>query len=87
MRVTVFTKPGCVQCKFTFKQLDKDGVEYTAVDVTEKANQDALERIQASGNTAMPQVRIEDSEGNLVDEWFGFVPDKVSALGKLALAA
>lgn len=35
--VTVYTKPGCVQCTATFKALDKNGVNYEKVDVTEDA--------------------------------------------------
>lgn len=32
--VTVYTKPNCVQCKATFRALDKAGIDYTAVDIT-----------------------------------------------------
>ena len=32
--VTVYTKPNCVQCKATFRALDKAGIDYTPVDIT-----------------------------------------------------
>jgi glutaredoxin-like protein NrdH len=34
-QITVYTKPACVQCNATFKALDKRGIEYQKIDVTE----------------------------------------------------
>lgn len=86
MRVTVYTKPGCVQCKYTFKQLEKDGIEYTAVDVTLPENEAEYDRIKASGNITMPQVKVEYDDGSVDDDWVGFSPDSIKAL-KLRLDA
>lgn len=33
--ITVYTKPACVQCNATFRALDKKGISYQKVDVTE----------------------------------------------------
>jgi glutaredoxin-like protein NrdH len=33
-RVTVYTKPACVQCVATKRALDKDGIAYDLVDLT-----------------------------------------------------
>ena len=35
MTITLYTKPACVQCTATRKALDKSGVEYDVVDITE----------------------------------------------------
>ena len=37
MTVTVYTKPACVQCNATYKALDKQGLTYKFIDITEDA--------------------------------------------------
>ena len=37
MTITVYTKPACVQCNATYKALDKQGLDYEIVDITEDA--------------------------------------------------
>ncbi|WP_422335347.1 glutaredoxin family protein [Rhodococcus sp. (in: high G+C Gram-positive bacteria)] len=49
MTVTVYTKPGCDQCKATYVKFDKAGIEYTVVDLTE--NPEARARVQGLGST------------------------------------
>ncbi|MBH1979986.1 glutaredoxin family protein, partial [Candidatus Saccharibacteria bacterium] len=36
--ITVYTKPACVQCDATYRALDKNGLQYDTVDITEDAN-------------------------------------------------
>ncbi|WP_330700842.1 glutaredoxin domain-containing protein, partial [Mycobacteroides abscessus] len=45
--ITVYTKPACVQCKATYKALDKQGIEYNIVDITEVP--EAREYVMALG--------------------------------------
>src|SRR5690606_35206648 len=33
VKVTVYSKPACVQCDATYRALDKKGIEYTVVDI------------------------------------------------------
>lgn len=70
--LTVYTKPGCQQCTMTFRALDKAGLEYTAVDISDDT--DALEHIKSLGYMQAPVVVTE------TDHWSGFRPDKISAL-------
>ncbi|HET6268511.1 MAG TPA: glutaredoxin domain-containing protein, partial [Arthrobacter sp.] len=35
MNVTVYTKPACVQCNATYRALDKKGITYQSVDITQ----------------------------------------------------
>lgn len=72
MSVTVYTKPACVQCNATYRALDKNGVTYETVDISQDA--DALERVRALGYMQAPVVITED------DHWSGFRPDKISAI-------
>lgn len=69
---TVYTKPSCVQCDATKRYLDKAGVEYDTVDITQ--NPEALDMILSMGFSAAPVV-ISDA-----GSWSGFQPDKLSQL-------
>lgn len=69
---TVYTKPSCVQCDMTKKMLDKIGVEYDTVDITQ--NPVALAMILDMGFKSAPVV-ITDT-----DSWAGFNPDKINSL-------
>ncbi len=70
--VTVYTKPGCVQCVATYRRLDTNGVTYKAVDITK--NPEALEYVRSLGHLAAPVVVAGD------DHWSGFDPNKLDAL-------
>lgn len=72
MTVTVYTKPSCVQCNMTYRALDKNGIEYNTVDITEDAA--ALELIKGMGYMQAPVVVAGE------DHWSGFQPDKINAL-------
>lgn len=72
MTVTVYTKPACVQCNMTYRALDKLGVEYNTVDITEDAA--ALDHIKGLGYLQAPVVIAGE------DHWSGFQPDKINAL-------
>ncbi|WP_146338406.1 glutaredoxin-like protein NrdH [Nesterenkonia sp. NBAIMH1] len=78
MSVTVYTKPACVQCNATYRALDKNGVAYKTVDISQDA--EALERVRALGYMQAPVV-ITDA-----DHWSGFRPDKISELAAEAQA-
>jgi len=69
---TVYTKPSCVQCDMTKRMLDKIGVEYNTVDVTEDSA--AMEMVLGLGFKSAPVV-ITDN-----DSWAGFNPDKINSL-------
>jgi glutaredoxin-like protein NrdH len=70
--VTVYTKPGCVQCNATYRALDKKGIAYNSVDISEDA--EALERLKDLGYQQAPVV---DSP---VGDWTGFNPGKIEEL-------
>lgn len=71
MTITVYSKPRCPQCDATYRVLDKQGVEYTSVDVSEDL--DALEFIKGLGHQQAPVVVAGD------DHWSGFRPDRIKA--------
>ena len=72
--ITVYTKPSCVQCTMTRKQLDKLGIEHQVIDVT--ADPDAHAYVTGLGYQTAPVVVVGDGERH----WSGFSPDKIKAL-------
>lgn len=71
-KVTVYSKPGCVQCNATYRALDSKGIIYNTVDVSQDS--EALVRIQALGYMQAPVVVTD------VDHWSGFRPDKIDKI-------
>ena len=71
MKLTVYSKPSCVQCTATYRALDAKGIEYTVVDLT--TNPAALEYVMDElGYSAAPVVVASDQ-----DHWSGFRPDLI----------
>jgi glutaredoxin-like protein NrdH len=68
----VYTKPSCVQCDMTKRYMDKIGVEYTTVDITQ--DKEAFDLILGMGFLAAPVV----ISGNM--SWAGFQPEKINLL-------
>lgn len=65
--ITVYTKPACVQCSATFKALDKAGISYHKIDVTENA--EAREYVMSLGYLGAPVVYVSPTV-----HWSGFRP-------------
>src|SRR5664279_4576242 len=58
MTVTVFSKPACVQCDATYRALDKRGIAYRKVDITQDTA--ALELVRDLGYLQAPVVTGHD---------------------------
>lgn len=69
---TVYTKPSCVQCDMTKRYMDKLGIDYNTVDITE--DEEALDMIMELGFKSAPVV-ISDA-----GSWAGFQPEKINLL-------
>lgn len=69
MTVTVYARPACVQCVATYRALDKAGVDYEVVDISEDPV--ARDYLMALGYLQAPVV----VSGN--DHWSGFRPDRI----------
>lgn len=72
--VTVYTKPACQQCNATYRALDKKGIAYQSVDITQDA--DAYERFKGMGFGSAPVVEAP------TETWAGFRPDKIDELAE-----
>jgi glutaredoxin-like protein NrdH len=72
MSITVYSKPACVQCTATTRALDRQGLDYTIIDVS--TDVDAYELVQGLGYRQVPVVIAGEQH------WAGFRPDMISAL-------
>lgn len=70
--ITVYTKPACVQCKATYRALDKEGIEYEVVDISQ--DPEARDYVMALGYLQAPVVVAGD------DHWSGYRPDRIKSL-------
>lgn len=72
--VTVYSKPQCVQCDRTKSRLDREGVDYTSVDIT--TDQDAYDYVSQIGYQAAPVVVVNNGEDEDT-HWYGYRPDMI----------
>lgn len=72
--VTVYTKPSCVQCNATYRALDKKGIPYNSLDITQ--DEEALTRLKALGFQQAPVVEAPTGS------WSGFNPGKIDELAE-----
>jgi glutaredoxin-like protein NrdH len=76
MAITVYTKPACVQCNATYRALDKAGIEYDVIDITENAQ--ARDYVMSLGYLQAPVVVAGDVH------FSGFRPDEIKKLAPAA---
>jgi len=69
---TVYTKDNCVQCDMTKRLMDKVGIEYDVINISE--NPDELDKLIQLGYRAAPVVVTDN------DSWAGFQPDRIADL-------
>jgi glutaredoxin-like protein NrdH len=72
-KVTVLSKPGCVQCDATVRALTKKGVDFVQVDLADDA--EALDLARGLGYMSAPVVVTPGGE-----HWAGFRPDRIADL-------
>jgi len=70
--VVIYTTPNCSQCMMTAKQMDKLGIIYDKVDLTQ--HPDLVERFKEMGHMAAPIV-VTDRK-----IWSGFRLEKIKSL-------
>jgi len=74
-KVTVYTLPACVQCDTTKRYLDKKGIIYDIVDLSQ--NKKAMKHVTALGYTQAPVVETDTKH------WSGFRMSELDNLFKL----
>lgn len=70
--IIVYSKPSCVQCTATTRELDRKGIAYEYIDLTK--DETAMERVRELGHMQAPIVVAGE------EHWSGFRPDKIGAL-------
>lgn len=79
MSVTVYTKPACVQCNATYRALDRAGIDYNIIDITEDTQ--ARDYVMSLGYLQAPVVVAGEAH------WSGFRPDRIKELGEMGCIA
>ena len=72
--LTVYTKPGCMQCRAVTRALDKAAADYRTVDIT--ADADARDYVLSLGYLQVPVVVTAAGE-----HFGGYRPERIAALG------
>lgn len=78
MQITVYSKPLCVQCDATKRELNKTTVSYDIIDVT--VDDEALAEIKSMGFAHSPVVIVRDTVGDIIDSWSGFRKERIQAV-------
>lgn len=76
MEITVYTKPACVQCSATFRALDKAGLHYDVIDISQ--DEQARDYVMSLGFLQAPVVIATSAR------FSGFRPDRIAALTQAA---
>lgn len=71
--VVVYSKPNCVQCDMTYRFLDRAGIDYEKVDITE--DEQAMAHAKELGYLAAPVVIVDETT-----HWAGFRPDRLAEI-------
>lgn len=81
MNITVYSKPRCQQCMATKRKLDAFAVLYETIDITEDPGSEQL--VKRLGHQQAPVVVVRDANGDMIDHWSGFRPDRIKkAVGR-----
>lgn len=72
MKITVYSKPNCMQCVATQKALTAKGIAFEMVSLSD--NQQAMDHVTALGYRQVPVVVTGD------EHWSGFRPDRIGQL-------
>lgn len=79
MQITVYSTPGCTQCRSTYKALDQAGTQYEVVDITEDPS--AFEFVLGLGHRGAPVVVVSGADNVLnQSHWSGHRPDLLREL-------
>lgn len=84
MNATVYSKPACTQCNATYRALDKRGLPYKSIDTSK--DDEARDLVMNLGYMQAPVVIVE-RDGEVVDHWSGFNPEKINELEQAVKAA
>ncbi len=72
MKIIVYSTANCSQCRMTYKALDRAGIEYEVIDLSQDI--DTADKLREQGFRQAPIVMAG------TETWSGFRPDKISAL-------
>lgn len=69
--IVVFSLPSCVQCTATKRMLDKNGISFDSIDMSQPGYEGVLNSLKSAGIMSAPFVLWNG------DGWSGFRPDMI----------
>lgn len=76
LKITVYSTPNCVQCRTTKQMLDRAGVPFDSIDLTQ--HPELADQFKQDGLSSAPII-IATSEGGTT-KWSGFRYSKIQQL-------
>ena len=76
--IEILGKVPCVQCTATYRAMDKKGIEYEKTDMMQDIEK--FDFARELGHQMAPVVIVRGEDGDVVDHWSGFRPDKIEEL-------
>lgn len=76
MEITIYTKRNCPACETTKKAMDRAGLGYEVIDISD--NLTRQQALREYGFRQMPVVEVSDGEDYRA--WEGFRPDLIKQL-------
>lgn len=75
---TVYGRPGCVQCQYTTRLLDKEGIPYQYVDVDQNPTAATELKAVVESHKLSASLPLVTHQGS--SPWTGFSPDKIRGI-------
>ncbi|MCG7599976.1 glutaredoxin-like protein NrdH [Halomonas sp. McH1-25] len=72
MSITIYSKPNCMQCNATYRALDKQGLDYSVIDISVET--EAVRDVESLGYRQLPVVVVGE------EHWSGFRPERIRQL-------
>lgn len=79
-KLTVYTKPACIECQRTKAALRKRGLSYVEVNV--EADESVAKELYDEGWRSLPVVKVTPALDPDIDSWAGFRADLIDRIPK-----
>lgn len=75
--VTVLSRPGCMPCRATHRDLTRRGIGYESIDAEQAP--EAIDTARALGHSELPVVIVTGDDG-IEQSWSGYRPSRIENL-------
>lgn len=79
LAVTLYSKEHCVQCTASERKLNEQKVVFAHEDATTEESLTLIRDLDP-GYRSAPVITVANEDGEIIDHWTGYRPDKIDAL-------